>query len=308
MILSVDSTCIDILMQHYHSGRNNDLYTDLLKSLFEQDLQITRYTYKTAAQRSHDGLAVLAGIRYGSFTSPLLDGNEILEAVFMKSDHKLRDLLHHSTYLHALDADTPATALIISTITGWMDGCRILLNINLVEYLEDPSSDAWRSRPTLLMLSAATNQLDLLQFWLSQREMCGEPLLTFVGNFEDALFFLQNASSGIASMDVIQLVLSHLIKQRREIKLLMEKHELQHCCERAHISLPDAHVGCMLAALENEGVDVPQRYWPKRKSLYYMTPMWGFDRLRLLETIELAGFCDISQEDFKCNEDTACSP
>ena len=305
--LNVDSTCIDTLMEYHVSVQTKDFHMGLLKSLFEQDLQITRYTFGNTAHRSLEGLVVLAGIRYENFISPLLDGSELLEAVFLKSDHQLRNFLHQPKYSHALNADTLADALIMSTITGWVDGCRVLLNPNLVEYLEDLGSDARRSSQTLLMLSAATDRLDMLQFWLSQRETCGEPLLNLIGHFEDALS-LGWFRPETPTMDVVQLVSSHIIKQRHEIKLLMKKHELQLCCESARTSLPDAHMGCILTALVTGGIDVPPRYWPKRKSLYHMPHMWKSDVLNVLRKLELASICDVGQEDFKCNKDTACSP
>ncbi|KAI4941460.1 hypothetical protein J4E86_010493 [Alternaria arbusti] len=36
--------------------------------------------------------------------------------------------------------------------------------------------------------------------------------------------------------------------------------------------------------------------------------MWEFDELKLFESFELAGIGDISQENFKCGNETACSP
>ena len=306
--LSVDSTCIDYLIPYCAPDRNRGFRTRVFTSLFEQDLQISRDTFRTAAIGWQEWLAVLAEIRYESFTNPLLDGSEILEAVFMKSDHQLRDLLHQSRCLHTLNADMVVDVLIMSTITGWMDGCRVLLNADLVGHLEDPSSDAWRPRQTLLTISAVTNRLDMLQFWLSQREMCDEPLLSLIGHIEDALHLNEEMIFEVPMIDVLQLVSSHLLKQRHEVKLLMEKHELQYCCERAQISFPDAHVGCMLAALVNEGVDVPRRYWPRRKSLYYMQQIWEFDELVLCRAFELAGIRDISQENFRCDKETSCSP
>ena len=294
-------------MSYYAPVQNRGFHTSLLRSLFEQDLQITRVTFREAAFNSHEVLTVLAEIRYESFTSLLLDESELLEAIFARSDHQLQDFLHQPRYLHALDADSFVDALIVSTITGWMDGCRVLLNANLVEYLEDFGSGARRASPSLLMLSAATNRLDMLQFWLSQRKTCCGPMLNLIGHFEDALSPYR-CDSETPTMDIVQLVSSDLIKQRHEIKLLMEKHELEYCCECARMSSPDVHLGCMLNALVSKGVDVPQRYWPQRKSLYYMPQVWKFDRLKVLQTFELAGICDISQDDFKCNKDTACSP
>lgn len=306
--LIVDRTCIDDLMQYRVSAQNKNFHTSLIKSLFEQGLQMSRSAFKRTLYRSQEELAVLAEFRYESFTSPLLDDSELLDAIVMKSDHQLWGFLQQPRYLHALDVDTLADALTMSTITGWMNGCRVLLNANLMKYLEDPSSDAWRSKRTLLMLSAAINRVDMLQFWLSQREMCDEIQLSFIGHVEDALVVAEDGEFEVPTMEVIQLVSNHLLKQRQEVKLLMQKHELQYCCESARTSLPDAHVCCMLTALVSEGVDVPLRYWPKRKSLYYMPHMWKSDKLKMFETFGLGGICDVSQENFKCSKETACSP
>jgi len=306
--LSVNSTCLDTLIGCPTSVDDRETHISLLRSLFEQDLQITRFTYRDAARRSHEGVAVLAGIRYENFINPLLDDSELLEAVFMKSGHRLRGFLHQPRDLHALNTETLTDALIMSTITGWVDGCKILLHANLMAHQEDPSSVAWSSEQTLLSLSASTNRLDMVQFWLSQREMCDEQQLNLIGHIEDALFPGPWPGTGFPSTDVIQLVLSYLIKQGHEVKVLMEMHELEYCCECARTSLPDTHLSCMLTALVTEGAGVPQHYWPKRKSLYYMPHMWEFDELKLFESFELAGIGDISQENFKCGNETACSP
>ena len=306
--LSVDSTCIDTLMENHVPMKTRDFQIALLRSLFEQGLQITWYTCGMAAHRRDAGLAVLAEIRYESFVSPLLGDSELLEAIFMKSDHQLQAFLHQPRYLRALDADTFVNALIVSTVTGWTGGCRALFNANLMAYLDTPSSDTRDRGQSLLVISANTNRLDMLQFWLSQRKTCDEQQLNLIGHLEDALYLNGGTKSAVPTVDIIQLVFSHILEQRHEIKLLMEKHDIQHCCESARTRLPDAHVGCILTALLSEGVKVPQRYWPKRKSLYYMPQTWRSDRLKLLEFLELAGICDISQEGFKCNKETACSP
>jgi len=306
--LSVDSTCIDRLLSHHTPQQFMGFHTSLLRSLFEQDLQITRDVFKKAAFESQEGLAVLAQVRYESFTSPFLDDSELLEAIVLKSDHQLQEFFHQPKYLYALNADTIVNALIMSTVTGWMDGCRVLLNANLVGYLEDPDSELRYFGQTLLMLSAATNRPDMLQFWLSQRETHDGPLLKLIGHFEDALHFHWIFDQGTPDTDVIPLVSSYLLKQRHEVKLLMEKHNIPHCCERARTGFPDAHVVCILSALVTAGIHVPQRYWPIRKSLYYMPQMWMSDKLLLFESLELAGICDISQENFKCDKETSCSP
>ena len=305
--LSVESTCIDNLITPLSPPQDRRPLTGFLKSLFEQDLQITYGTFKRDVFRSHEWLAVLAEIRYENFTSPLLDDSELLGAILVKSDYQLQESLRQARYFYGLETVTLADALTMCTIIGWTDGCRVLLNANLTEYMKDPGSHARRFKRPLLNFSC-TIGLDMLQLLLSQRESCHEPQLSFIGHFEDALSLDQGQRSDIPAMDVIQLVLSHLIKQRREIKLLMEKHELQHCCERARRGLPDAHVGCMLSALASEGVDVPQRYRPKRKSLYYMPQLGRSNILILFESFELASIRDTSQESFKCNQETACSP
>ncbi|KAI4684178.1 hypothetical protein J4E81_009057 [Alternaria sp. BMP 2799] len=191
-------------------------HTRLLEFLFEQDLQITRYTYQVAARNSHAQLAFFAGIRYENFISPLLDDSELLEAVFMKSGHQLRGLLHQPRLLHALDTETLTDALITSTVTDWVDGCRVLLDANIISYLGDPSSATRYRGRSLLSISALFNRLDMLQFWLAQREECDEQQLNLIGYIEDALSLAQGPRSGIPIMDVIQLLLSHLIKQRHE--------------------------------------------------------------------------------------------
>jgi len=306
--LSVGSTFVDNLMQFSVPERNRVFHTGLLNSLLEQDLQITRRSFEGTMYRSQEGLAVLAEIRYESFTNLLLDNSELLEAILSKSDHQLQEFLCQPRCLHALNPDTFTEALVMSTITGWRDGCKALLNANLMAYLDDTCSGTWPSSQNLLILSADTSRLDMLQFWLSQREVHDGPLLNLIGHFEDTLSILEGDTSCIPTMDVVQLVLSHLVKQRHEIKLLMGKHGLEHCCERARTSLPDAHVVCMLYALESEGIDVPQRYWPKRMSLYHMKEMGKLNRKRLLETFEMAGFREISQENFECSIAGACSP
>ncbi|KAI4663361.1 uncharacterized protein J4E78_003773 [Alternaria triticimaculans] len=208
----------------YHASRQfMGFHTSLLRSLFEQDLQMTRSIFMRAAFASQEGLAVLAQVRYESFTSPLLDDSELLEAIVVKSDRQLQEFFHQPKYLYALDADTIVNALIMSTVTGWMDGCRVLLNANLVGYLEDPDFELRYSGQTLLMLSAATNQPDMLQFWLSQRETHDGPLLKLIGHFEDALHFHWIFDQGTPGTDVIPLVSSYLLKQRHEFPLLCDR-------------------------------------------------------------------------------------
>ncbi|KAI4681442.1 uncharacterized protein J4E84_007679 [Alternaria hordeiaustralica] len=209
------ATCIDTLREYDPPAQNRDAYIGLLRSLFEQDLQITRYTYETASYRSNDGLSILAEIPYESFTSPLLDDSALLEAIFMKSDHQLQEFLHQPKYLPALDVDTLANALIISTVIGWTDGCKVLLNANLFEHLEDPSSDVLFSSRGLLTISAALNRLDMLQFWLSQRETCDEPLLSLIGHIEDALHVAEGTTFEVTTIEAIQLA-------SKEYKILLD--------------------------------------------------------------------------------------
>jgi hypothetical protein len=64
----------------------------------------------------------------------------------------------------------------------------------------------------------------------------------------------------------------------------------------------------MLNALVDEGIDVPQHYWPRGKSLFYVQGPFGVESLLVFEGLESGGFCEITQESFKCDMETSCSP
>ena len=303
--LMVDSTCMDLLMGYQTPARRINLDMDLLKLLFDYDMPITRLAFEKIAHTSHVGSTSFAEIRrHTTDTCPLLDDSELLQAVFEKSDGRLERTLYPSGRGQALDARTVEDALVMATATGWTNGCITMLRTGLMEYLDDSSHTPRYTDHTLLELSAGINRLDLLQVWLQQRTVASVRQLTTIGGIQGALYRRYVSYSE----DVFRLLLSHILNYRREIRLLTEEHEIEYCCDSARTSLLDAHVGCMLNALERANYKVPKHYWPSRKSLYYIPSGWIRTTLEVLELLEEAGFSDISQGRYDCTKETACSP
>ena len=300
----MDSTCIDILIRCRTPAQTKNFHAALLKSLFERDLKITRHAFNTIKMRYSEGALTSPMIPFESFASPLLDNSELLEAIVSKSDHQLRSILDQPRNLQALDFDMVVYALTMATMTGWTHGCRAMVDAHLLTYLDDESENRWRFSCPLIVLSASTNRPDMMQFWLSQRTRFNGPQLIAIGHVEDLLYYADLTFS----MDTVCLLHTHLANERREIRLLMEKHGVEYCCEGARKSLPDAHVECMLTALVSEGVAVSEHYWPRQGSVYNSRRRWTAANLEMLESLEKVGFCDISQEKFECSRGRACSP
>jgi hypothetical protein len=187
----------------------------------------------------------------------------------------------------------------MATVNGWLDGCKFMLEADLMAYLDED----YDVEDTLLGCSVGTNRLDMLRFWLSQRVRFKKPQLILIGCVEDILYDIPESFT-LYITEVIPVLLDYLVNLRHGIKLLMEEHGIEYCCDGARNSLPDAHVTCMLHALMREGIEVPQHYWPAGKSLYYRCAA----RLSVFESLYKAGFCDITQESFECSMETSCSP
>jgi hypothetical protein len=281
-----------------------NIHIGLLTTLFDHDLQITRTGFSTLIHLSLGNPTVFNELQFETFISPLLVDSELLEAILSKSARQLQHALNQPKESGYLDNHTVTEALIMATVTGWIDGCKTILDTGLDTYDLDTSFFGY----TLLTCSAETGQQDMLYFWLLQRTKSSGAQLDFIGSIEDALEYMIKFGPERVPVDTIRLLSSHLLDERLEIKRLMETHGVEHCCDKARASLPDAHVRCMLNALMSEGVDVPQQYWPKRKSTYFLPDGRITTIVLVLESLDEAGFRDISQENFECTIEITCSP
>ena len=297
------STCVDHLMQWPTPHDMNNTRISLLKTLLEHDLQITR-----PGLMHVDGLAAaFAAFPFETFVSPLSDESELLETIFTKSEPQLRHVLRQASNLQTLDDDTVAWALTMATMIGWIDGCKAMLEADLMEYL-DIHNEGYSPYQTLLRCSVSTGRLDMVRFWLSQRENYDYPQLALIGRIESVLYPDASIVYGSFSMDVVRLLSTQLLHERQEIRLRLQEHDIEYCCENAQTGLPDAHLRCMLTALSSKGFAVPQHFWPSRASLYYVQCAWTVTNLKALECLENVGFCEVGQSNFKCNMKTRCSP
>jgi hypothetical protein len=277
---------------------------ELMNTLLKGDLQITMRTLDGITTLSAYS-AAFAEFPFESFLNSLLNDHELIEAILLKSDQQLRHVLGYSKDSQILDAQTVASALKMATVNGWIEGCKTILDADLMAYLD---KDLRTDEVSLLKCSAGTNRLDMLQFWLSHRAKFKQSQLNLVGHVEGVLYHIPAFSVSYYRTEVIRLLLDHLVDVRHEIKQLMEDHGIEYCSVSARSNLPDAHARCMLKVLVREGIDVPQHCWPKSKSLYYVDGAWNDVSLQVFEGLEKAGFCEITQESFECSMETFCSP
>jgi hypothetical protein len=276
-----------------------------MSTLLEHGLQMTTRGLQDMILWS-DYSPASVEIPFKSLTNSLLNDNEILDAMLSQSDCQLRHALHQSRDSHTVDAETVYVALIAATTTGWIHGCKIVLETGILAGLDHVPKPEGK---TLLEYSLSAKRLDLLQFWLSERAQdCTMLQLSFIGWTEDVLYRYNGDTVPSFHIQVIYLITQYVFNIRHAIKLLVQKHGITYCCDSARKNTPDAHVKCMLNALMHEGIDVPQHYWPRGKSLYYTQDGWDTDSLLVFEGLESVGFCEIAQESFECDIETSCSP
>jgi hypothetical protein len=181
-----------------------------------------------------------------------------------------------------------------------------MLEADVMETLNDsfisPHDD------TLLGSLAYTKRLEMMQLLLLRRADFGQPQLQWIGFAED-VFDSHECESLPESREGIAYDMSFYLRNlRHEIDLLVKKHGIDYCCDSARSNLPDAHVRCMLTALVSKGIEVPEYYWPKRRSLYHREVCWCPMERLVFERQESDGFCEISGNDFRCSMETGCSP
>jgi hypothetical protein len=275
------------------------------KVLFTHGLQITQHTLDSMVLTSYTSI-LYAGFSAEDSTDPWFDDSDLLEATILRSDRQLRQCLHQSKDSQTLDAQTVTYALGLATTTGWANGCKIMLEADVMTNLNGDYE-----RPTyfaLLGSSAGTNRLEMVQLWLSQRADFDSLQLDLIGYAEDMLDGHECRILSEYSKEILRDVAFYLSNLRQEIRLFVEKHKIEYCCENARNNPPDAHLGCMLNALVNKGIKVPQHYWPKRKSLYHRTSCWCYLGRLIFDSYENDGFCEISGKNYRCSMETSCSP
>jgi hypothetical protein len=302
--LTHNSTCIDRLLD-IPQNRRIDTRLQLSKVLFNHGLQITQHTLEDMTFTSYYSIW-FADFSAGDSPDPLFNDSALAEATISRSDRQLRRCLRQSGNPQTLDVETVVYALGLATITGWTDGCKIMLEADVMASLNQDFKI--KTFYTLLGSSTGTNRREMVQLWLSRRANFDLPQLNLVGYAEDILDVHQCGNLSDYSKDIFRDVASYLVYLRQEIRLLVEKHEIEYCCDSSRINLPDAHLKCMLNALLRKGVKVPQHYWPRRQSLYHRRDCWCFLGRLIFDTYESEGFCEISGKHFGCSMEISCSP
>jgi hypothetical protein len=302
--LTHDSTCLDQLIMHPWN-RQFEASMHIASLLFTYGLQITQHTLRFMMLTSYTSI-LYAGLSAEGSTNPLFDDSDLLEATILRSDRQLRQCLRQPKDSQTLDAQTVMYALGLATTTGWVNGCKIMLEADLMANLNEDYKRA--EYYTLLGSSASTNRLEMVQFWLSHRADFDIPQLDLIGYAEDMLDGHECRILSEYNKDILRDVAFYLSNLRQEIRLFVEKHEIEYCCNSARSNPPDAHLRCMLNTLVDKGVKVPQRYWPKRKSLYYRTSCWCYLGRLVSDSYENDGFCEIGGKNYRCSMETSCSP
>ncbi|KAI5366833.1 hypothetical protein J4E82_011068 [Alternaria postmessia] len=165
-----------------------------------------------------------AGLSAEGSTNPLFDDSDLLEATILRSDRQLRRCLRQPKDSQTLDAQTVMYALGLATTTGWVNGCKIMLEADLMANLNEDYKRA--EYYTLLGSSASTNRLEMVQFWLSHRADFDIPQLDLIGYAEDMLDGHECRILSEYNKDILRDVAFYLSNLRQEIRLFVEKHEI----------------------------------------------------------------------------------
>jgi hypothetical protein len=302
--LIYSSTIMDVLMG-YTPPRLLHQEDSVVNVLLSQGFQITRHTVRTS--RPSSWLTIIYDeYQSENSTDVTLDENELVEAILSRSDHQLRYYLRQSKDMRTLNARTVIFALRLATMHGWIDGCKTMLEADVMETLNEDSCQ--KADHTVLGSLAYTKRLEMIQLWLLRRADFGLPQLRWIGYAEDVFDFHECGSLPEFSEGIAYNVSFYLRDLRHEIDHLIKKHGIDYCCDSARSNLPDAHLRCMLTALGSKGIEVPQYYWPKRRSLYHRRVCWCPMELLLFERQENDGFREISGKDFRCSVEKTCSP
>ena len=272
--------------------------------LLSQGFQISKHTVRTSRPSSRQ--TIIYVYESESSTDVRLDENELVEAMLSRSDHQLRYYLRQSKDMPFPNARTVFFALRLATIHGWIGGCKTMLEADVMEILSKCSINSHDY--TLLGSLAYTKRLEMMQLWLLRRADFGKRQLGLIGYAEDVFDSHEGGSRPESSEDIAHEVSLYLRDLRHDIDLLVKKHGMDYCCDSARGNLPDAHVRCMLNSLVSKGVQVPQYYWPKRRSLYYRKACWCPMERLVFERQENDGFREISGKYFMCSMETGCSP
>ncbi|CAN9385675.1 unnamed protein product [Alternaria alternata] len=220
--LTHNSTCIDRLLD-IPQNRRIDTRLQLSKVLFNHGLQITQHTLEDMTFTSYYSIW-FADFSAGDSPDPLFNDSALAEATISRSDRQLRRCLRQSGNPQTLDVEAVVYALGLATITGWTDGCKIMLEADVMASLNQDFKI--KTFYTLLGSSTGTNRREMVQLWLSHRANFDLPQLNLVGYAEDILDVHQCGNLSDYSKDIFRDVASYLLYLRQEIRLLVEKHEI----------------------------------------------------------------------------------
>ncbi|CAN9375290.1 unnamed protein product [Alternaria sp. RS040] len=207
-------TCVDEATLPYCPGRSANL-ADFVTTLLEHGLKITWQTVNDFAAASEESPAFVK-IPFENYIDLLWKDNEFTEAILSKSDHQLWYALHQTGTLQNLDGATVTTALKIATANGWIEGCKTMLEADVMAYVDEESimEKGWQS---LLTCSRSAGSLDMVQFWLPLREKFERLSLRFIGYVEDLLYY-DIIWKFFYSIELIRLLSIYLRSVRCEIK------------------------------------------------------------------------------------------
>lgn len=171
-------------------------------------------------------------------------------------------------------------------------------------------ASTYENRTLLTHSLYSRSPLDMIQFWLKQRERGSESDLVLIGGPEVTL------AACVWKADLLPVVplalIRNITRQRELLQDLLKEYDIKHFCSGAQESLLDAHVACAIEALLERDVDVPPFLRIGTQSIFSQICLQADSvpeySLKIFDLVYEAGFRSVTGDAFVCNKTLQLSP
>ena len=284
-----------------------------MTDLLQHDLKISVRCHPEA---SFDSYGSWVAISFDSFADPFMGIHDVaLSAALLRSEDDFAKAVQGSCTNYIRDADQAVKLYKMMTRMGWVPGCRHLLDA-AYDYIppQHQAERPHRVHDTLLNDAVESQSQEMVLFWLAVRDSAKTSHLPYIGSLEVAIVY----ASGVCQQEVIaNILVVHLVQQRRHIQEIVEDLGIQSSCAVRSNGLLDTHAICAFDAIGNQCYEIPPALRPHQLSVYNIKGLYrayqavygnSSNPVRTLQMLFDAGFIDIHGDSSSCDHHTYCSP
>ena len=288
-----------------------------MTDLLQHDLKISG---KCQHEALYDSYGSWVAISFDSFADPFLGVHDVaLSAALLRSGDDFAKAVQGDYANYVCDANHAVKLYKMMTRMGWVPGCRHLLDAGY-DYIppqhqtERPHLLYTTIYNTILNDAVESQNLEMVLFWLAVRDDAETSHLPYIGSLEVAIVY---ASGVCQQKDIANILVAHLVEQRRRIQEIVEDLGIQSSCAMRSNGLLDTHAICTFDAIENQCYKIPPSLRPYRFSVYNIARLYrehqavyggSSSSVCTLQMLYDAGFKDIQGDSSSCDHHTYCSP